>query len=122
MNIDLTSYSDSDLVQSYVYQTVAGEKIDLTGYSLRMMVRKRANDATAEFECSTINGRIWYNDAVNGAFTLQIPVAILTTLAPGTYDQSLIASAPQPPYLRKEIWRGKLQHAAGPTRWTLGTQ
>lgn len=121
-NVDLITWTDSDLVESFIYQTAGGEPIDLTGYSLRLMVRRFAGDATAEFECSTFNGRIWFNDAENGAFTLQIPVDILSILSPGSYVQSLIATAPSPSLLRKDVWRGTLEHSDGPTRWDLGTQ
>lgn len=120
--IDLETYTDSDLVESYIYQTEAGAPIDLTGYSLRLMVRHRAADHTAEFECTTYNGRIWFNDATLGQFTLQIPLAVLSSLQPGSYVQSLIATAPEPSLLRKDIWRGALLHSAGPTRWDLGVQ
>ena len=121
MVIDLVTYSDADLVQSYIYQTIGGERISLTGWSLRLMVRKHASDPTAMFECNTQNGRIWFNDAAQGEFTLQIPISILVTLAPGSYDQSLIGTEPAS-LLRRDLWRGALEHAAGPTRWALGTQ
>ena len=120
--VDLTTYSDADLVQSYSYQEVGGTPIDLTGWSLRLMVRKQAHDATAMFECTTQNGRIWFNDAAHGAFTLQIPISILMPLPVGSYDQSLIGTAPAPSLLRRDLWRGGLEHLAGPTRWALGTQ
>ena len=119
--LDLTTYSDADLVQSYIYQEVGGVPIDLTGWSLRLMVRKQANDPTALFECTTQNGRIWYNDAALGQFTLQIPISILMPLQPGSYDQSLIGTHPDS-LIRRDLWRGALEHSAGPTRWTLGTQ
>jgi len=121
MVLDLITYSDADLVNSYIHKTVAGVPVDMTGYSLRLMVRKQPDDPTAEFECTTHNGRIWWNDQAGGAFTLQIPIAILSILIPGTYYQSLIATAPNS-LLRREMWRGKLEHSAGPTRWELGTQ
>jgi hypothetical protein len=119
--VDFTTYTDSDMVRSFYYQLVSGTPIDLTGYSLRMMVRRQASDATAEFECNTFNGRIWFNDPTQGAFTLQIPIAVLSILEPYTYTHSLIATAPHT-FLRTDIWRGSLIHSAGPTRWELGTQ
>lgn len=118
--LNLVTYSDADLVKAFLYQTAAGVPIDLTGWSLRMQVRKQANDHTAEFECSTHNGRIWWNNQAEGAFTLTIPVAILSILIPGTYTQSLIATDSSD-LLRRDIWRGALEHEAGPTRWALGT-
>ena len=120
MTLNLVTYSDADLINSYIHKTAAGAPIDMTGYTLHLMVRKQANDPTAEFECTTQNGRIWWNDQVGGAFTLQIPLLILSVLAPGTYQQSLIAVQPVS-LLRREMWRGTLEHAAGPTRWDLGT-
>ena len=113
--IDLVTYSDADLVRSFRYQLVDHTPINITGWILRMTVRRQADDPTAEFECSTINGRIWFNDATQGAFTLQIPYSILTILVPGDYQQSLIGTVPVT-LLRREIWRGALTHAAGPTR------
>jgi len=119
--VDLITFSDADLVESFYYKTAEGDPVDLTDHSLRMTVRKRANDATAEFECTTFNGRIWFNDAAGGAFTLQIPVSILRRLKPGNYVQSLIATDPNQK-LRTDLWRGQLVHSAGPTRWELDEQ
>lgn len=121
--VDLVTYSDSDMVRSFLYQLTDGTPINLTGYSLRMMARRQPDDPTAEFECSTFNGRIWFNNAASGAFTVQIPVSILSILSPGTYQQSLIGtSSAIAGMLRKDIWRGSLTHSVGPTRWQLGTQ
>lgn len=119
--VDLTTYTDADMVRSFFYQLIDGTPIDLTGYSLRLMVRRQPDDATAQFECSTFNGRIWFNDPTLGAFTLQIPVSVLSILEPHTYTHSLICTDPIS-LLRKDIWRGSLFHAAGPTRWELNTQ
>jgi len=118
--VDLTTYTDADMVRSFFYKLADGTPIDLTGFSLRLMVRRQAYDPTAQFECTTFNGRIWFNDAVNGAFTLQIPVSVLSILEPYTYQHSLIGTDPKS-LLRKDIWRGSLIHSAGPTRWELGT-
>jgi len=120
VTVDLITYSDADLVESFYYQTEDGDPIDLTNHSLRMMVRKHAEDATAQFECTTFNGRIWYNDAAGGAFTLTIPVAILEFLRPGEYVHSLIATEPIFKG-RTDLWRGRLVHSVGPTRWELNT-
>ena len=40
--VDLTTYTDADMVRSFFYQLVDGTPIDLTGYSLRLMVRRQA--------------------------------------------------------------------------------
>jgi hypothetical protein len=118
--IDLITYSDADLARSFHYQLVDGTPINITGWIFHLMVRRQADDPTVEFECTTENGRVWINDAATGAFTLQIPISVLSVLIPGTYAQSLIATVPVS-MLRKDIWRGSLMHSAGPTRWPLGT-
>lgn len=121
MIVNLETYSDADFVQSFVYKTALLVPINLGTDSLRFMVRTRAADATAHIECSTLNGLITVTNAALGEFTLKIPVDQLLNLAPGSYVHSLIKTAPIT-FLRKDIWRGTLTHAAGPTRWTLGIQ
>jgi len=125
MIVDINTFSDADFSQSYLYKTVALAAIDLFDYPLRMMVRINPADVTTWIECSTWNGRIVITDHVAGAFTLKIPINVLSTLPVGVYSHSLIQT--QSSSLsgvisgsRKGIWRGTLTHAAGPTRWHLG--
>lgn len=122
MIVNLNTYSDADFVQSFFYKTVAMAAIDLFNYPLRMMVRVKPADATTWIECSTWNGRIVITDHVAGAFTLTIPIDILSTLPAGVYNHSLIQTNTLSVGFttRKDIWRGTLTHAAGPTRWKLG--
>lgn len=130
MIVNLNTYSDEDFVQSFLYKTLALAAIDLFDYPLRMMVRINPADATTWIECSTWNGRIVITDHAAGAFTLTIPITVLATLPVGVYNHSLIQTKASPPIilggaavgsgLRKDIWRGTLTHAAGPTRWKLG--
>ena len=120
MIVNLETFSDADLVQSFIYQTPLGAPIDLGTDTLRMMVRSRADDATVYIESATWNGEIIVTNAALGAFTLVIPIARLVLLTPGIYVHSLIKTA-SVGLLRKELWRGTLTHAAGPTRWRLGT-
>lgn len=121
MIVNIETYTDADFVQSFVYKTALGVPIDLGSDSLRFMIRTRAADATAHIECSSHNGLITITNAALGEFTLKIPVDQLLILSPGSYVHSMIKTAPIT-FLRKDIWRGVLTHAAGPTRWTLGTQ
>jgi hypothetical protein len=121
MIVNLNTYSDVDFIQKFLYKTAALTPIDLLDYPLRMMVRVNPSDVTTWIECSTWpdNGRIIITDHVGGAFTLTIPLAILSTLPVGVYNHSLIQTDRLSLY-RKTIWRGTLTHAAGPTRWKLG--
>ena len=134
MIVNINTYSDADFVQSFLYKTVALAPIDLLDYPLRMMVRVNPADATTWIECSTWsdNGRIAITDHVAGAFTLTIPLVVLRDLPVGVYNHSLIQTQASPGIIipgevptsvsatRKDIWRGTLTHAAGPTRWHLG--
>lgn len=132
MIVNLNTYSDSDFIQSFLYKTIALVPIDLLDYPLRMMVRIDPADATTWIECSTWNGRIVITDHVTGAFTLIIPIAVLSNLPVGVYNHSLIQTQASPGLVsgagaptsvsatRKNLWRGTLTHAAGPTRWHLG--
>lgn len=125
MIVNINSYSDADFNQSFFYKTVALAPIDLFDFPLRMMVRVNPADATTWIECSTWNGRIVITDHAAGAFTLTIPISILSTLPPGVYNHSLIQTQISVAYkistnIRKDIWRGTLTHLAGPTRWHLG--
>ena len=128
MIVDINTYSDSDFSQSFFYKTVALAPIDLFDYPLRMMVRINSADVTSWIECSTWNGRITITDHVAGAFTLTIPISVLSTLPVGVYNHSLIQTQVSSVYVvtnpltRKDIWRGTLTHAAGPTRWQLGAK
>lgn len=125
MITNINTFSDSDFVQSFFYKTAALAPIDLFDFPLRMMVRINPADATTWIECSTWNGRIVITDHVSGAFTLTIPISVLSTLPVGIYNHSLIQTQVSTVYaisslIRKDIWRGILTHAAGPTRWHLG--
>ena len=116
MIVNLETYSDADFVQSYIYKTaVSLIPIDITGASLRLMIRARAEDPTVLAECSTLNERITVTDAVGGAFTLRIPVDQLSLIPAGQYVHSLIITSSFT-FIRKPIWRGILTHAIGPTR------
>lgn len=132
MIVNINTYSDADFIQSFLYKTAALAVIDLLDYPLRMMVRINPADPTTWIECSTWpdNGRIVITDHAAGAFILTIPLSVLSNLPVGVYNHSLIqtqaSSAGTSPGsvvtsgARKDIWRGTLTHAAGPTRWKLG--
>lgn len=58
--------------------------LDLSGYIVRMMVRKTASSATVIFQASTLDGRIVL-DGPNGKYTLTITAALSATLPAGSY-------------------------------------
>lgn len=121
MTIDIQTYSDADYLQRYLLRTIGGAPIDLGTDILRMMVRANAEQAAVFIERSSYgNDGIVITDAATGAFTLSIPVAMLVNLQPGVYVHSLIRTD-STFQARQEIWRGKLTHSAGPTRWKPGT-
>src|SRR6266566_1907552 len=128
MIVNINTFTDADFIQTFLYKTVGLAPINLLDYPLRMMVRVNPADATTWIECSTWNGRIVITDSIGGAFTLTIPIDILSKLPAGIYNHSLIqtqassvgVSTPGTSSLRKGIWRGTLTHSIGPTRWELG--
>lgn len=117
--VDLVTYSDVDLVQTFAHKTSVGVAISLVGYSMRLQARVRADDSTVFFECSTENGRIAITDAANGLFKITIPISVLSSLPPGDYVHSLIKTH-ETLLTRSTVWRGTLKHSVGPTRWELG--
>ena len=120
MIVDFVTYTDTDTVQSFIYQTALGVAIPFaTVDSLRMQVRSDPADSTVYLEFTTINGLIKITNYAGGAFTITMPIAKLSKLFPGIYQHSLVWTDGVT-FLRTEIWRGSLTHAAGPTRWTLG--
>ena len=71
--------------------------IDLTGFDVRMQVRRAYadNDGTAEpFVDLTIGDGVTVTDAAGGEFLLTIPKALTTTLPPGNwlYDLEIESS------------------------------
>ena len=65
-----------------------GVVIDLTGYEVRMQVRKRVASTTTLLDLNTSEGHIVITDAVNGEVQITIPAAETAafTWFSGTYD------------------------------------
>jgi hypothetical protein len=118
--VNLETFSDADFVRKYVYRTIGGVPINLGTDVLRMMIRSHPADVTAHIDLTSVNGGIEITDAINGAFTLRLPVDTLKTLLPGTYVHSLIKTD-STFTSRRDIWRGTLTHQPGPTRWKTRT-
>src|SRR4051794_4856 len=118
MIVNFTTYSDSGFTQDFVYQTAAFVAISLVNIELRMHVRAHAADATVFIALSNLDGAdsgIIVTNAALGRFTVQIPYETLTRLPVGSYEHSLIGTDLLD--VRFDLWRGTLDHFAGPTRW-----
>jgi len=90
--------------------------VDLTGSTLIMEARAPAGDAYAPISLTsaTAGGGIDITDAVNGAFTVTIPLATLQKMKPGDYAYALINIRADG--IHETICRGTLTHADGPAR------
>ena len=115
MEVNFTTYNDADFAQNFVYQTALGAPIDLTGNTLHMMIRTRADDATVFCDLSSSNGDFVILDSPIGGFYVYIAEAVLLKLPVGEYVHSMIREDSYGH--RVEMWRGTWVHAAGPTRW-----
>lgn len=90
--------------------------ISLAGYSMRMMVRKKASSASALIDISTANELIVIDFGIPGAFNLRIPLSELSVLSEGVYEHSLIGIRSDG--IREQIWYGFMIHKIGATRYT----
>jgi hypothetical protein len=112
--VNITTTSDADCYHGFAYQDTLGNPIDITGSTLRMGVRKNAEDIIELMLLTSENGGLMITDAVNGQFTLWIKQADLLELAPDTYVHSLIRTMSDG--LQLQMWSGTLTHSAGPSR------
>lgn len=114
--VNITTTSDADWVHAFQYaiEGAPPTPIDLTGSSLRMMVRKHADDAECFINISTPTAGITVTSAADGEFTITLPIASLSRMAEGDYVHSLIRTRPDG--LKDEVWHGALTHSIGPTR------
>jgi hypothetical protein len=111
--VNITCENDADFIRGFVYQTVDGTPIDLTGNTMRMGIRKHAEDTTEQMELTTENGGLQITDAPNGMFTVYIAQEALERLQTGDYDHSLVRSAGS---YQLRIWSGTFTNNAGPSR------
>jgi len=111
--VDLTTTSDADFRRSFQYAVDGGSPISLTGSTLRMMVRRRADEAQAFIDITSPDGGITITDADAGKFTIWLPFAMLSRMAAGEYVHSLIRTQGG---VKDEVWHGTLKHSIGPTR------
>lgn len=116
--VNITCENDADFIRGFIYQQMnddgsAGPPINLTGNTMRMGVRFRAEDINEELLLTTENGGIAITDAPNGKFTVTITQAQLVQMQIGAYEHSLIRMT-GPSTLR--IWSGSLVINAGASR------
>jgi hypothetical protein len=111
--VNIVVYNDADFYRTFVWQTLAGAPIDLTGTSLEMMLRRHASDETAVLRLGTDTGEIVLTDPVNGQFTVRIAQDTLVRLGLGDFDHSNIATVTGD---KIRIWSGLLTNNAGATR------
>jgi hypothetical protein len=111
--VNITVENDADFYRTFVWQTVDGTPIDMTGISLEMMLRRHASDEAAVLRLGTDTGEIVVTDPINGAFTVRITQDALEHLALGDYDQSNIATRSGS---KVRVWSGTLTNNAGATR------
>jgi hypothetical protein len=111
--VNITTENDADFYRTFIWQTVAGANIDLTGGMMEMMLRRRAEDNTALLRLATDTGEIVFTSPVNGQFTVRIAQSTLERLGLGDFDQSNIFTRGG---YKVRVWSGTLTNNAGATR------
>jgi hypothetical protein len=112
--VNITVENDADFYRQFAYQTVDGAPIDLTGNTLRMGIRKRAEDVTEDMLLTTENGGLAIIDPVNGIFTVRLTQDQLVHLPVGDYEHSLIRLLSDNE--RYRMWSGTLTNNPGASR------
>ncbi|TYL87454.1 hypothetical protein [Bradyrhizobium cytisi] len=111
--VNITTENDADFYRTFIWQTIDGAPIDLSGGLLEMMLRRRAEDETALLRLGSDTGEIKLTDPVNGQFTVRIDQLTLARLGLGSFDQSNIFNRNG---YKVRVWSGTLINNAGPTR------
>jgi hypothetical protein len=113
--VNITVENDADFYRQFAYQMIDGTPIDLTGNTLRMGVRRRAEDVAEEMLLTTENGAFVIIDPPNGTFTMRITQDQLVHLDTGDYEHSLIRIETLAGN-KYQVWSGALTNNAGPSR------
>jgi hypothetical protein len=111
--VNITVQNDADFYRAFVWQTVAGSPIDMTGGTMEMMLRRHASDQSALLRLATDTGEIVITDPPNGAFTVLMSQLTLERLGLGDFDHSNIFTRGSS---KVRVWSGVLTNNAGPTR------
>jgi len=111
--VNITTFNDADFYRTFIWQTLAGAPIDLTGGTMEMMLRRRAEDQVAVMRLATDTKEIVFTDAVAGQFTVRVKQDDLERLGMGEFDQSNIFTRNG---YKVRVWSGTFINNAGPTR------
>ena len=111
--VNITTENDADFYRTFIWQTIDGSPIDLTGGAMEMMLRRHAEDNTAVLRLATDTGEIVLVNPKAGQFTVRIVQATLELLGLGDFDQSNIFTRNA---YKVRVWTGTLTNNAGPTR------
>lgn len=112
--VNISTQSDADFVYGFFYK-VGGVGFNLAGTTMRMYVRKHAEDATLALSLTSADGDINYTTPATGGFSIRIKQSELERLAAGEYVHSLIMTTISTG-IKTPIWNGKLVHKTGPSR------
>jgi hypothetical protein len=110
---NITVENDADFYQVFYYKTLSGMPINMTGWTLLIMLRKHAADVEAQLRLGTDTGEIVLIDPPNGAFTVRIAQDHLLHMSLGDFDHSLIGTSAG---YKRSIWTGTLTNNPGPSR------
>jgi hypothetical protein len=111
--VNITCENDADFIHGFSYLYKSGGPVDLSGSTMRMGIRRRAEDITEDMLLTTENGGIIITDAANGQFTVNITQHQLEILAIGDYEHSLIRMTAG---MQLRIWSGTLTNNPGASR------
>ena len=111
--VNITVDNDADFYRGFLYQTISGDPVDLTGASFVMMLRRHAKDAVAYLSLTTANGEIVITDPPGGSFTIRITQQQLEELTLGSYDHSLVMTMGG---VKQQLWSGTIIINPGPSR------
>jgi hypothetical protein len=111
--VNITVANDADFYRRFIWQTVDGSPLDLTGGEMEMMLRRHASDKAAVMRLGTDTGEIIITDPLAGTFTVMIRQEALERLGLGDFDHSNIFTRNT---YKVRVWTGLLTNNAGPTR------
>jgi hypothetical protein len=110
--VDLQVAQNEDLRQAFQLADADGRAVDLAGATLKMDVRRRADNALA-FALTLANGRLVVVDAAAGHFRLDVPVAVIAAQTPGAYLHDLVLVKGGE---TTRVWHGTLHILKGVTQ------
>jgi len=111
--VNITTYNDADFYRTFIWQTIAGVPIDLTGGVMEMMLRRHAQEEVAVMRLGSDTGEIVFTNPTAGQFTVRIKQLELERLVLGEFAQSNIFTRNG---YKVRVWSGLFTNNAGPTR------